>query len=58
MALKKQVALTIERKCPKCGKITNYSLINIKAIRLAEKKGEEVPAKIYRCNCCGHKIIK
>lgn len=58
MASKKQVALTIERKCPKCGKVTQYNLINIKAIRLAEVKNEEVPAKIYRCSSCGHKILK
>ena len=58
MASKKKLALTIERNCPKCGKTTQYSLVNIKAIRLAEKNGEEVPAKIYRCDSCGHKIMK
>ena len=58
MATKKNVALTIERKCPKCGTVTTYSIINIKAIRNAEKNGEEIPAKIYRCNVCGHKFMK
>lgn len=58
MASKKKLALTIEQKCPKCGKLTAFSLVNVKAIRLAKKNEEEIPAKIYRCNECGHKIIK
>lgn len=58
MASKKQIALTIERKCPKCGKTAEFCLINVKAIRLAERKGEEIPAKIYRCSECGYKVEK
>lgn len=58
MASKKKLTLTIERKCPKCGKVTTWSLINSKAIRLAEKNEEEIPAKIYRCNVCGNQVTK
>lgn len=58
MASKKKLTLTIERKCPKCGKVTTWSLLNSKAIRLAEILGKEIPAKIYRCDTCGNQITK
>lgn len=68
MATKKNPALTIERKCPKCGTVTTYNLINLRELRqvrksneLAKENGDPItvePGLIYMCECCGHKIVK
>lgn len=49
----KNVKREISYNCLKCGKVTVYSLMNIKDILKGNTK-----EKIYRCNICGHKISK
>lgn len=47
----------IEKVCPTCGRKTRYSLMNVKEIKYAKEHSLEVPAKVYRCNFCGHQVV-
>lgn len=53
MASKKSVTKEISYNCPKCGRVTIYSLFNVKELAKGETR-----TRIYRCNVCGNKISK